>query len=432
MGALAAIVAVALSAAPASRVSPEVVEILTRHECHRCHVAEGVQPLPLARDCAGCHVDIASAAEDPKKLKKGHKVYGKAFDRFIASTAPRYCNIPQLSSMERFRASWLKQYLGAPYDIRPNVVESMIRHNLTPAEIDTLVSGWRAAPDGPSPQRPSAERLARGELLFNAKSCGTCHLFGNRPFEVAEGWQFTELPKVRLRAMAPDLQHARNRLPRATLEAWIADPASVKPTAVMPNMKVNAEEAALLADFVTFADLGAPSTVAVRRAPAFDPKAPVPAYEEVEAKVFHALCWHCHSNPDFTDGDGGPGNTGGFGFPAIRLSFASFEEVMSGSVGPDGERRSLFRKGDSGEPVILERLRERYLENDRDHVAPGKDRLVDRRAAPSSTARGMPLGLPALTDEQFSLVERWVKGGRPGPAQANAPAPVPLRGIAGR
>ncbi|MHB8873820.1 MAG: hypothetical protein ACYC8T_09070 [Myxococcaceae bacterium] len=421
MGPLVAVLAVAMAGAPPSRVPAEVVEILTRHECHRCHGVEGLKPVALARDCAGCHVDIASAADDAAKLKRGRKVYGKAFDGFVQSTGARYCNLPALSSMERFRAGWLKSYLGAPYDLRPNVVESMIRHNLTSAEVDTLVAGWRAQPEPAPPTRPSVERLARGELLFNDKGCGNCHLFANRPLEVAEGWQFNELPRVRLRAMAPDLQHARHRLTRATVEAWILDPQSVKPSAGMPKLRVNAAEASALADFVYFAEPGAPAKVAARRAPAFDAAAPVPGYEEVEAKVFHQLCWHCHSNPDFTDGDGGPGNTGGFGFAAARLSFASFEEVMSGSVGEDGQRRSIFRKGSSGEPVILERLRLRYVENDRDYVRPGKDLGVDRRAAPPGGERGMPLGLPALSAEQFSLVERWVKGGRPGPAAAAAP-----------
>jgi hypothetical protein len=32
----------------------------------------------------------------------------------------------------------------------------------------------------------------------------------------------------------------------------------------------------------------------------------------------------------------------------------------------------------------------------------------------------MPLGLPALTPEQFSLVERWIKAGRPAPTKGSA------------
>jgi hypothetical protein len=148
---------------------------------------------------------------------------------------------------------------------------------------------------------------------------------------------------------------------------------------------------ALLADFLVFAPLPA--------LPAYDAAAPVPAYEEVEERVFKRVCWHCHSNPDYANGNGGPGMSGGFGYPPRGLSFSTFEEVMTGSRDDRGERQSIFRKGESGEPVLLEVLRARSLE-----VA----------GRPPSRV-GMPLGLPALTPEDFALVERWVKGGRPAP-----------------
>ncbi|MHB8876313.1 MAG: hypothetical protein ACYC8T_21685 [Myxococcaceae bacterium] len=423
----------------------QTLSIRDRHQCDRCHGVEAVfgppievsgrdespeprpeaaasdwapepGPLPVeGGSCAGCHRAFSTAAEAPARLAQGRTLYGELFDRYLQTTGTRYCHVPALSSMERFRAGWLREYLEAPYDVRPNLLESMIRHRLTPAEAESLVAGWNGAPELPEPPRPSPERLSQGQALFDHKSCGLCHLFGNRVFEVASGWQFDPLPRVRLRALAPDLQHARHRLDRRTIARWIRDLSKVKPTAEMPRLKVSLEEAEALADFVYFADPGAPAAESLTGPSPYTAGAAPPSYQEVDEKVFGPICRHCHSNPFLPEGDRGPGDTGGFGYRGLGLSFESHEHLLRGSLAPDGGRRSVFREGASGEPVILERLRARYLENARDTVLPGRDLLVDRRLLKVGEVPGMPLGLPALTPEQFSLVERWVRGGRPPP-----------------
>jgi hypothetical protein len=115
------------------------------------------------------------------------------------------------------------------------------------------------------------------------------------------------------------------------------------------------------------------------------------AYREVDERVFRRTCWHCYSNAELADGDGGPGNTGGFGFPGRGLSFASYAEVSEGSVGPDGERRSIF-------PALVDIL-----------IA----RQVEEAGGTVEGVRGMPLGLPALGAEEVQLIESWIAQGRP-------------------
>ena len=46
-------------------------------------------------------------------------------------------------------------------------------------------------------------------------------------------------------------------------------------------------------------------------------------FKEVDEKVFHRTCWHCHSEPDYAIGDGGPGNSGGFGFKPRGLNLSA-------------------------------------------------------------------------------------------------------------
>ena len=66
--------------------------------------------------------------------------------------------------------------------------------------------------------------------------------------------------------------------------------------------------------------------------------------DEVEARVFRRVCWHCHSDPDFARGDGGPGNHGGFGFDARGIDLSSYEGVLSGARdAEEGATRVAYR-----------------------------------------------------------------------------------------
>ena len=389
--------------------------VVAKHECHRCHEVDGVAAPPLEKSCSGCHADLASAAHDAKKYAQGKQDFGPAFDRFVARCSQSYAAVPPLSGMGRFRKAWLVEFLLDPHDLRPNLRESMPRLTLTRAEAQTLAAGWKAQADAPHPAALPAN-VERGAQLFDANGCATCHLFGNRPSSGFAAPRGVVLGTLLPRALAPDLRFTRERMNRATVLAVLADPKKVNPKSHMPKVALSAADREALADFVLHGVPGAPFAPSEAAGRVERASGPTPTYEEVEEKVFRHVCWHCHSNPEFAFGDGGPGNTGGFGFPAAGLSLATFGEVMNGSLGPDGEARSVFRPGASGEPVLLERLRRRSEENARDLVLPLQDPLV-HKPTPADAPRGMPLGLPALTPEQLSLVERWVKGGRPAPKQ---------------
>ncbi len=408
-----ALAVVALLGHAALAGPPTAAAVLAKYECHRCHEVEGLAPPAAPQHCAGCHVDLASAAGDPARLKAGHAEYGPVFERFVQRTATLYVDVPPLVRLERFRASWLRAYLENPYDLRPHLAESMPRLRLAEADLAALTRGL--AKDVPHPPATAAA-LTRGEALFGEKGCGACHLLGNRalPGQPAALRTFSRPPAQRVLAQAIDLRHARDRLNRQVIVKTLLDPRSVNPRAQMPRLGLTKPEAEALADFVLGAD----------PQPAAPPAPPASAaardggvtYEEVEARVFKRVCWHCHSNADFADGEGGPGNTGGFGFPPLGLSFATYEEVMNGALGPDGEYRSIFRPGASGQPVLLEVLKKRHLENARDFVKPGEDPRATLLAPKDDSVRGMPLGLPAMAAEDIALVEAWLRAGRPRPS----------------
>lgn len=357
--------------------------VLEHHECFRCHAYEGAKPQKRGVECAGCHVRLSSGQMEDEASRYEPKVW----ERFKRRTAQHYTHVPPLKGLSRLRTSWLVSFLKAPYDLRPHLSETMIRNTLTDADLAALAQLWGTRADLKPPPKPSAERLTQARALFDAQGCPGCH----------------NVPKAELPAqfLAPDLRHTRDRMNFDDVVAYVKEPKRLNPATSMPDLKRPDDEARLLAEWVYFGDLEGPAPLSERVPPPYDAKAPVPTYQEVEARVFKAVCWHCHSNPDFANGMGGPGMTGGMGYPARGLSFASFEEVMSGSLDDSGHRQSIFRKGATGEPVLLEVLRARYHEE-------------ATRAGPGAPT-GMPLGLPAINTDDFSLVERWVKGGRPPP-----------------
>ena len=112
---LSAALGVVLLAAP----TPEATAVLKAHECNRCHEVEGLAAAPVDSSCAGCHRDISMAPLDPARFASGEKRFGAAWPRFLARTALHYNHLPALTAMGRFKASWLRDFLSAPHDVRP-------------------------------------------------------------------------------------------------------------------------------------------------------------------------------------------------------------------------------------------------------------------------------------------------------------------------
>jgi hypothetical protein len=197
-------------------------------------------------------------------------------------------------------------------------------------------------------------------------------------------------------ALAPDLRHARDRFRPDALLRWLVDPRSLKPDALMPAVPLTDPEARDLAAYVMTTPLAPPPDPPVPpRLPLLDRRV---TYDEVSRRVLRRTCWHCHSEPDYALGDGGPGNTGGFGFPPRGLNLASYEGISSGRLDDTGARESVFAPMPDGTPRLLATLLARRDEE---------------QGRPRDDLRGMPLGLPALPPEDIQLVETWIAEGRP-------------------
>lgn len=360
--------------------------LVAQFECNRCHEGTGLSAPKLDQDCVRCHEQIATDKfqATPAKLAK--------WKPHIMA----YRDVPSLSSLGRLRPAWVMQYLLSPRDLRPHLVPTMPRLGLSreqARDIATyLTQGAGAVAASTVKVTPDAAQVAHGKQLMSERACTACHQMTGSglaaPPQLA--------PAPRTQGLAPDLRFARERAEPAALAQWLLDPTRVKHDAVMPNLAIPPDDARDLAAFLSFAALEEPPVVSV------SPRLPVLSrrvgFDEVNEQVFAVTCRHCHTNPDSAGGDGGPGNTGGFGFKPRKIDFSSYQGIQSGGVTHQGERVSLFAPTKEGLPRLVAAL----VARQREEV--GK---------PSDDVRGMPLGLPPLTAEQIQLVESWVDQGRP-------------------
>lgn len=370
-----------VAAAPAALVD-EGRALALEYECVRCHEVPSLPEPDPKQDCVGCHQRIEAGDMDapPDVLTKWQEHL-----EHLQLT-------PDLGGARRFRRAWLEDFLLEPHDLRPGIEATMPRLDLDPERAKALAAFL-------SPEAELEHRLGgdpgRGRQVFDARGCGSCHAFTG--LEVPLLRPAAESQTAPVTRLAPDLRYARDRMRPDLIESWLRNPSSVHDGALMPNFGLDADEIEDVAAFIF-------------RAPVRDPEAGMPpprlpllerpvAFAEVDEKVFKKTCWHCHSDPDYAPmGDGGPGNTGGLGFPGRGLDLASYEAMASGSKGDDGKRRSIFRKLDDGTPALVAHLYARHLEE---------------AGEPVDGVRGMPLGLPPLSLEDIQLVESWIGQGRP-------------------
>lgn len=360
-------------------------ELVKQFECNRCHEGTGFAAPKLDQDCVRCHEQIATDKFQATASK-------------LAKWKPHimpYRDVPSLTALgARVRPAWLVQYLLAPHDLRPNLAQTMPRLALSPEQArDIATYLTSSAPVAAAIEvKSDAAQVAHGRELMTTRGCVTCHEMSGAALPSPP----KASPPPRTLGLAPDLRFARERSEPAALARWLLDPASVKHDAAMPKLALPAEDARDLAAFLSFSELSldaAPPPPA--RLPVLERRV---GFDEVNEKVFAVTCRHCHTNADSAGGDGGPGNTGGFGFKPRKIDFSSYQGIQSGALDEKGQRVSLFTPTSDGVPRLVAALVARQRE-DSGHI--------------SAEVRGMPLGLPPLSGEQIQLVESWVAQGRP-------------------
>lgn len=369
--------------------------LLAEFECNRCHAISAIEPAPHEKQCTGCHSDILRG--EPKGTKE-------QLARWRAKVA-ELGDVPSLERTgSRLRRDWVISFLRAPHDLRPALVPSMPRLALDEKQALDLAT-YLAPLDDDDPRALEGANVARGRELAHDKGCALCHRFEGAEMTGAllpTGMTVPDL--ARAIRLAPDLRHTRDRFRKKALVDWLEHPAHVKPDTLMPDFGLSRDQARDVAAFLVQEPLArAAKKLAPARLPVLSRAV---AYDEVAARVFRKTCWHCHGEADFERGDGGPGNSGGFGFAGKGIDLSSYAATFAGYVGDDGERASLFAPlASSTEPAKGSKDATSYL------VAS----LVARQreeAGELPALRGMPLGMPALTPEELQLVETWIAQGR--------------------
>jgi mono/diheme cytochrome c family protein len=325
----------------------------------------------------------------------------------IARWKPRIKELADAPSLEatgkRLSRKWVESYLLQPSDLRPNLHQYMPRLAITPAEARD-VAAYLVPEVDPVPKAAAAPTelagadLGKGRQLLETKGCGSCHVFtgvvaipSSTPPPM-DGREFARGHKL-----APDLRFARERMPSASkMMAWLEDPKAIKSDTPMPKVALSKAEVKDLTAYILTVDITPPQAKAkLARLPVLGRRV---TFKEVDEKVFHRTCWHCHSEPDYAIGDGGPGNSGGLGFKPRGLNLSDYNGIAAGFLDDKGERASIFAKDAENVPRLVRALMARHDEESGSETGP---------------VRGMPLGYDPLSAEDIQLVETWVAQGRP-------------------
>lgn len=360
-------------------------ELVAKYECSRCHTIAGIEPPELDMNCAGCHQEILAGTFEATEEELTH----------WQGRLHSLDDVPSLTATDRFSRDWIASFLPRAYSLRPALLASMPRFEMSSQDAQAI-----AAFLVPSAQEavPELGDAANGAVLLESKGCGSCHRM-----EGAKTLAVRPTPKpieaaafAKGQKMAPDLSHARLRLRPAAMVSWIVEPTKMKADAAMPELGITRDEALDIAAYLI-------QTPLADEAPPMPPEfLPVlereVTYAEVNERIFGKICRHCHSNPTVVIGDGGPGYSGGFGFPVRELDLSTYEGLRSGSLSDDGKRRSVFKPIHEGGPArLVEHLRARHFE------------VLGLEV---EGVRGMPLGLPPMPLEDIALLETWIAQGR--------------------
>lgn len=383
-----------LASAPPSPAFARVVgdplhgkQLIADLQCNRCHDGTDATPPPANKQCVQCHADIVSGKfkASPALLAKWRPIVADLTDA------------PSLAGTDkRLRREWVASYLAKPHDLRPNLAPSMPRLALAPSQIADLAAYLVLAEAPPEPA-PLGD-VEAGRRVVESKGCMSCHAMSGVPGLAGSALPVSLKPEefARGRRLAPDLRYVRDRQLPSQTARWLRDPIAVKADSAMPRVPLTDAEVRDVTAFLHTRPLEPRATrPPVTRPPLLARKV---TFAEVDKRVFHRTCWHCHSEPDYAIGDGGPGNSGGFGFKPRGLNLSDFNGIAAGFLDDKGERASVFAPGADGVPRLVASLLARH---------------ADEGGADTGVVRGMPLAYPPLALEDIQLVDTWIAQGRP-------------------
>ena len=355
-------------------------KLVEQFECSRCHEGTGVAGRRQNKHCIHCHQDILAG-----KFKAPAAVVAK-----WKPNVEKFRDVPSFTvDRQALRArSGSSAIILEPKDLRPNLVQNMPRLKLSKEQardiVTYLVEGrarQTAPAAGPEGDSTTAASSSRRRVAAPATSSAACRRSrpSRNPAKAPKSSSARSLsrPICVTRAIAC----ARNKSSQ-----WIIDPKSIKPDTLMTPSPLtpprSAQHRGLRAHRVARS---------ARRRSRISCGLPVltrkVSFEEVNSKILMRTCRHCHGDPDSQLGDGGPGNTGGFGFKPRGLNLSHHRGAMSGLIDDHGERQSAFQPLKNGTPRIIGALLARHAE-EVGQTGPRSARHAVR--APGAAARRHP------------------------------------------
>lgn len=359
----------------------------------------------------GCHQAIFRGELDRKYSFLKTRKWKRDIQHLVAA--------PSLHRVsERLSKEWTREYLKAPKVIRPALGASMPRLPLADSEIEQILEFlWKDAQVGTPNSATDKKReesatvlklsgvdhaaeitrsVKTGSLLVS-KGCTECHVIDQQSAPKFVAWNDWSSRPITQR-LAPNLTLTSARMSDAQIRQWLIDPQSVLPGTVMPNLNLTQHEIERLIEELHAINMSTPRSMPLSE---ISPTTRRVTFREVSKRVFKKMCWHCHSDPKGNNGDGGPGNTGGFGYRGAGLDLGTYQGVVRGSIDKSNTRRSILESapdelGKDKPPLIIQHLLARRNE---------------AAGYPPTEILGMPLGLPPLPDEDIALVWGWIEQG---------------------
>ncbi len=363
------------------------IGLVTFYQCNRCHeLGADVPSLGLMQDCKGCHLKIRNESTFGSYKKEDVERWKKRIQHFYL--------IPSLENIDlRIKREWFEKFLVDPHIVRPGLGSMMPKLDISEIEAKTIAN-YFYRDNGLS--KISEELIKgvkeKGRKTFHDKQCNICHENGLSDLSQI-AYPLTGNISDTLK-MAPDLSRTKYRMSRSNVVLWLSTPSLINPNSLMPRIELTSSEIEDLTAYIfSLPDEELDCDVNIELEQDMNRMI---SYSEIETKIFKNTCWHCHSNPVPMRGDGGPGNTGGFGFQGQGVDFSTYESFMKGGLGTDGKRVSLIADNEHKVPKVISHLISRHYEI-----------KCNRYSGP----RGMPLGLPAVEVENINLFYNWIRQG---------------------